>query len=162
MTTKRNHKQPVRGRPSKYRPCFDEMAKNLAEHGMIGKEIAHLFGISLRTLADWKTRHKSFADAIKKGNAIADGRVAMALYRRAVGYSHEGDIHVSVYQGQVSQTPLTKHYPPDTKACIFWLKNRQPKLWRDKPAIGVTAKGQTHQKAIVTITWGNADKGPDI
>ena len=25
-----------------------------------------------------------------------------------------------------------EHYPPDTTACIFWLKNRQPALWRDK------------------------------
>lgn len=156
MTKKKINRKPVRGRPSKYRPCFDEMAKNLAEHGMIGKEIAHLFGISLRTLADWKTRHKSFADAIKKGNAIADGRVAMALYRRAVGYSHEGDIHVSVHQGQVSQTPLTKHYPPDTKACIFWLKHRQPKLWRDKPEVETTSKVEIPQKATVNITWGQS------
>jgi hypothetical protein len=25
-----------------------------------------------------------------------------------------------------------RHYPPDTTACIFWLKNRRPDLWRDK------------------------------
>jgi hypothetical protein len=31
-----------------------------------------------------------------------------------------------------SLTPLTKHYPPDTTACIFWLKNRKPKEWRDR------------------------------
>ena len=24
--------------------------------------------------------------------------------------------------------------PPDTTAMIWWLKNRQPELWRDKPA----------------------------
>jgi hypothetical protein len=27
---------------------------------------------------------------------------------------------------------LTKHYPPDTTAAIFWLKNRRPSEWRDK------------------------------
>lgn len=31
-----------------------------------------------------------------------------------------------------SQTPLTKHYPPDTTACIFWLKNQKPKEWHDR------------------------------
>ena len=26
-----------------------------------------------------------------------------------------------------------KHIPPDTTAQIFWLKNRRPGTWRDKP-----------------------------
>jgi hypothetical protein len=25
-----------------------------------------------------------------------------------------------------------EHIPPDVIACIFWLKNRRPELWRDK------------------------------
>jgi len=25
-----------------------------------------------------------------------------------------------------------KQYPPDPTSAIFWLKNRQPKIWRDK------------------------------
>jgi hypothetical protein len=25
-----------------------------------------------------------------------------------------------------------EHYPPDTTAAVFWLKNRQPDKWRDK------------------------------
>ncbi len=28
--------------------------------------------------------------------------------------------------------PTIKHYPPDTTACIFWLKNRQRDKWRDR------------------------------
>jgi hypothetical protein len=31
-----------------------------------------------------------------------------------------------------SLTRLTKHYPPDTTACIFWLKNRKPREWRNR------------------------------
>lgn len=30
---------------------------------------------------------------------------------------------------------ITKEVPPDTTALIFWLKNRQPKNWRDKQQI---------------------------
>jgi hypothetical protein len=26
----------------------------------------------------------------------------------------------------------TQHYPPDTWACLFWLRNRQPQNWREK------------------------------
>lgn len=28
-----------------------------------------------------------------------------------------------------------EHYPPDTTAAIFWLKNRQPEKWRDRKEI---------------------------
>jgi len=31
-----------------------------------------------------------------------------------------------------------KYYPPDTKACIFWLTNRRPDLWSDKVRIDVS------------------------
>jgi hypothetical protein len=26
----------------------------------------------------------------------------------------------------------TRHYPPDTQACIFWLRNRRSQNWREK------------------------------
>ncbi|HKV99172.1 MAG TPA: hypothetical protein VJN96_05075 [Vicinamibacterales bacterium] len=29
-------------------------------------------------------------------------------------------------------TSVPKQFPPDTAAMIFWLKNRQPKRWRDR------------------------------
>jgi hypothetical protein len=32
----------------------------------------------------------------------------------------------------LNEVPYTERYPPDTAAAIFWLKNRQPKHWRDK------------------------------
>ena len=33
--------------------------------------------------------------------------------------------------------PYREVVAPDTTACIFWLKNRQPKEWRDKSEIEV-------------------------
>lgn len=33
--------------------------------------------------------------------------------------------------------PTIKHYPPDTVAGIFWLKNRQPDKWREKQEIAI-------------------------
>ena len=32
----------------------------------------------------------------------------------------------------------SKHYPPDTKAALRWLMNRQPALWRDRQEVNVT------------------------
>ena len=35
----------------------------------------------------------------------------------------------------VKLTEVTEEtLPPDTTAMIYWLKNRQPALWRDRPA----------------------------
>ena len=33
--------------------------------------------------------------------------------------------------------PYTQHYPPDTKAALRWLMNRQPALWRDRQEVDV-------------------------
>src|SRR5690606_12689348 len=76
-------------------------------------------------------KHPEFLESLTRGKAQADARVAEALFHRAIGYSHP-DVHVSNFQGQVTLTPLTKHYPPDTTAAIFWLKNRSRENWRDK------------------------------
>ena len=40
--------------------------------------------------------------------------------------------HLDVYKRQET-TVITKHIPPDTGAAAFWLKNRRPDKWRDKP-----------------------------
>jgi len=34
--------------------------------------------------------------------------------------------------------PYTKHYPPDTKAALRWLMNRQPAVWRDRQEVNMT------------------------
>ena len=54
-----------------------------------------------------------------------------SLYHRANGYSHP-DVDIKVIDGEIVQTELIKYYPPDATSAIFWLKNRQPKKWRDK------------------------------
>lgn len=49
---------------------------------------------------------------------------------RRLSAQHE----TGVIDDEVIRTPTMKYHPPDTTACIFWLKNRQPEQWRDKPA----------------------------
>ena len=34
--------------------------------------------------------------------------------------------------GKPVTVKYTEHYPPDTTALVFWLKNRQRGRWRDK------------------------------
>lgn len=119
------------GRPSKYKPEFVKQAEKLCRLGATDAEMADFFQVTLSTLSLWKVKHQEFSDSLKLGKEVADKRVEEALYNRALGYSHE-DTDIRVVDGTIMETPMIKHYPPDTTAAIFWLKNRKPDEWRDK------------------------------
>lgn len=78
-----------------------------ARDGLTNEEIADNCGISRETLNQWKHKFSDISDALKGGKEVADYRVENALYEAAVG-------------GNVT-------------AMIFWLKNRKPQSWREKP-----------------------------
>lgn len=121
-----------RGRPSAYQEEYVVWAEKLAKLGATDADLADAFGVTEVTVNTWKKRHADFSLALKRGKTLADAEVADRLYQRALGYSHPED-DIRVCDGTIVTTPTTKHYPPDTVACIFWLKNRRPDLWRDKP-----------------------------
>lgn len=119
------------GRPTDYREEFNEQAEKLCKLGATDKELADFFDVAESTLNLWKQEHPEFSESLKRGKVAADAEVASKLYHRAIGYEHP-DTHVSNYQGQITLTPLIKHYAPDPVAAIFWLKNRQRGKWRDR------------------------------
>jgi hypothetical protein len=121
-----------RGRPSKYKDEFPEQARKLCLLGATDKDLARFFGVQESTLNEWKKVHPEFSESLKAGKELADAVIAESLFHRAKGYSHP-EVHVSNYQGAITITPLVKHHPPDPTSMIFWLKNRRPDLWRDKP-----------------------------
>lgn len=121
-------------RPSKFQPEFIEQAAKLCKLGATDRELADFFDVAESTLNLWKLEYPEFSESLKRGKEEADARVEQSLYRRALGYSHDA-VHVSNYQGAVTLTPIVEHHPPDTTACIFWLKNRKPADWRDKQSV---------------------------
>ena len=127
------------GRPSKYKPEFVKQAEKLCRLGATDAEMADFFQVTLSTLSLWKVKHQEFSDSLKLGKEVADKRVEEALYNRALGYSHE-ETDIRVVDGAIMETPMIKHYPPDTTAAIFWLKNRRPDEWRDKRDFEHTGK----------------------
>lgn len=120
------------GRPSKWKDEFVEQALKLARLGATDKEAADFFGVKISTITKWKLEKAEFSTALKEGKIFSDANVASSLYHRALGYSHE-DVDIRVIDRKIVQTTIIKHYPPDTTAAIFWLKNRRPDKWRDKP-----------------------------
>lgn len=124
-------------RPSKFDPKFIEQARKLAELGATDREMADFFQVAESTLHLWKLQHPKFSESLKVGKDVADDRVEQSLYRRALGYSHDA-VKMHVIDGEVSTTAYVEHYPPDTTAAIFWLKNRRKGEWRDKTETEVT------------------------
>ncbi len=120
------------GRPTRYRAEYAEQASKLCKLGLTDKEMAKFFEVSESTLNNWKQSHPAFLESLKAGKDLADAEVAAKLFHRATGYEHPED-DIRAINGEIVITPTIKHYPPDTTAAIFWLKNRQPARWRDKP-----------------------------
>ena len=123
------------GRPTKFSKKSAEIALTMAEQGSTDDQISAVLKITKQTLNNWKKKHPKFFDSLKSKKLEADNRVTKSLYERANGYSHP-EVKVQWVNGddggQFETLDLIKHYPPDTTACIFWLKNRQPDKWREK------------------------------
>lgn len=139
------------GRPTKYKPEYNEQARKLCLLGATDEELADFFEVHVDSIYEWKKTHPEFADALKLGKRIADANVAEKLYKRATGYSHEAvKIFADPKTGAEMVVPYTEHYPPDTTACIFWLKNRDKERWRDKHETEVS--GKDGNSLVVEIT----------
>lgn len=97
-------------RPSKYEthvaPRLDEIA-DWVRNGATEKDVAERLGISERSFYEYKNEFSQFSQVLKKTRDAVDGEVENALLQSALS--------------------------GNTTAQIFWLKNRRPKKWRDKP-----------------------------
>ena len=87
------------------------LLRGWARDGLTDEQIAERIGITTRTLYNWKNYEVNgtypIRQALKSGKEVIDYAVESALLKKAM----EGD----------------------TTAMIFWLKNRRPDKWRDKP-----------------------------
>lgn len=122
---------PKGGQLSPYTPEYSERAHELALLGMTDSEIAENLGIAESTFHLWKKKHPELSESLRRGKAHTDAKVAKSLLLRALGYSHPA-VKIFNDEGAPLVVDYTEHYPPDTEAAKFWLRNRQPHLWRDK------------------------------
>ena len=136
MTEKKNlAEKKKRGRKSEYRIEYADQALKLCLLGATDKELSEFFSVSEQTLNKWKKDYPEFLESLKKGKNIADANVASRLYNRAIGYNCKAT-KFATSNGKITDSKeFIEHYPPDTTAAIFWLKNRQPEKWRDKKEV---------------------------
>jgi len=140
------------GRPSKYDSVDLARVEKLAKAGWTDIQMAEFFEVDVATWNRWKGVHEEFRESLKVWKDEADQRVERSLYERACGYSLPED-KIFNDNGTPLVVPTIKNHPPDTTACIFWLKNRKPEQWRDKVDHEMTGKdgGPIKSESSVTI-----------
>lgn len=116
-----------------------------ARDGLTDEQIAENIGIRRETLYDWKKKYSNISNALKKGKDVVDIQVENSLLNKAQGITKTIKKPIKVKKvtydngKRISEEEHIEYadeevfVPPDTVAQIFWLKNRKPDTWRDKP-----------------------------
>ena len=139
-------------RPTDYRQEYAEQARKLCLLGFTDKQLAVFFGVNESTINRWKDKYPEFCKSIKSGKVVADAQVAESLFKRATGIEVT-EVEVRDDGKKKVKRVTKKHIPPDPTAQIFWLKNRQPELWRDKPIV----ENSVHEAVPVQIVVQTVD-----
>ena len=135
------------------------LVTSYARDGLTRKEIAKKMGIGITTLYKWEKDIAEFRKALKNGREWADVTVENALFKSATGYTVtiKKPIKlrtVKVKDGTRYETEEIQyvdeqiHIRADKTAQIFYLKNRKPDVWNDRPQI---ADALTAAGPLVTI-----------
>jgi len=132
-------------KPKKKKPLYirydpnlhPELARALCLAGHTDEESIKYLQISKQTFYNWQNAHPEFRQAVQEGKAPVDDDVESALLKRALGYQDESTEIIGTDDGnggiKPKQVRKTRRFvPPDTVACIFWLKNRRPDRWLDE------------------------------
>ena len=130
------------GRPTKYREEFNELAYNYCLLGARDEDLARFFEVDISTITRWKHEQDGFYASIKSGKDEADALVAKSLFKRAIGYEFT-EVKKETSESGIKDTVTIKEVAPDTTAQIFWLRNRQPKLWTNKQEIDHTSSDRS-------------------
>ncbi len=110
-----------------------------ARDGLTDQQIAENIGISRSTLSLWKIKYSDISDTLKNNKEIVDRQVENALLRNALGFQEQEITEELIEDPKTGEKKLLpvkrvkKQFSGNTLAQMFWLKNRKPEVWRDKP-----------------------------
>lgn len=141
------------GRKSKYQTHVEPkllLIEAWARDGIIQEDIAKKLGVAMSSFSEYKNKYPELTEALKRGQEVVDVQVENALLKRAMGYRYdevtkeaarELDEETGEFKTIMVETKrVTKEVQPDVTAQIFWLKNRKPKVWRDKQDVELAGK----------------------
>lgn len=105
--------------------------------GATNKDLAAFFEVDRKVIERWREEHPHFGQAVARGKMIADAQVAESMFRQASGTCvvTKKKVFADPKTGKQTIVEYEETQPPNVVAGIFWLKNRQPAQWRDRPKI---------------------------
>lgn len=132
-------------------------------------------GISVSTLCEWKNKFPEFSEALKKGKEVADYIVENELFEscktRTVTVKKPIKLKKVMVDGKKRLEEERIEYaeeqvvvPANVTAQIFYLKNRKPDEWKDKPLIQTAALDEETpvddlSKALFDLSGGKHGTG---
>ena len=132
------------GRPTKLEERMIEQVFEMALLGLTDVQMAKVLGVSEVTFNDYKKKHPEFLKSLTQGKEDADGKVAKAMYKRALGLTITEDALTRDWD----VVQLRKELPPDTAAAKHWLANRQRNLWANNGETTI----KTDTPLVITLT----------
>lgn len=125
-----------------------------ARDGLSDEQIAAKMGISPSTFYVWLNKYTEISEAIKNGKAPVDYEVENTMLKTAKGHfvtvkkpmkvrtekrlrkkDKDGNEYETgvIVEEHIEYVDEQMYIPPNVTAQIFWLKNRRPDMWRDRP-----------------------------
>ena len=125
------------GKPVKWKNDNVNLVFKLACLGALDKHIADFFQVELQTVNKWKKEHPDFFEALERGRAKANAKVAESLYLNCI--DREVNVEeVHIYKGEVIKVQTKKFIQGDKWAQLKWLSLKAPELYSE------TLKGITN------------------
>lgn len=127
-----------------------DQLRQWAGEGLSDARIAGKAGVRPDTLRAWKKKFPQLAGALQHAGPVPDQdqQIENALLKKATGYTvdvskayklrrveYEDGKKVCEFE-ELAQGVDQVHVPADLSAQIFWLKNRMPGKWQEKPETG--------------------------
>ncbi len=136
---------------AKYKEWLTEdgilLLRSFARDGMTDEQIARRMGVNVSTLNRWKKEHFIIGEALNRAKELYDYEVVEALHGMTKGYKVTVKKHFKVKKTEYDPVTGKKKYeneelvcvddevyiPPNVTAQAYWLNNRMPEVWRQRP-----------------------------
>lgn len=117
-----------------------------ARDGLEDKELAKAMGVSTSTFYVWVKKYSELSEALTRGRGGAREQIENAVYKRALGYTttvkepmklrkryYNEKVGKMEELEEVQEVSREVHVPPDVKAAMLWLTNRNRDRWAEHP-----------------------------
>lgn len=119
-------------------------------------------GISVSTLCEWKNKFSELSEALKKGREVADYIVENELFEscktRTVTVKKPIKLKKVMVDGKKRLEEERIEYaeeqvvvPANVTAQIFWLKNRRPDKWKDRPVESIAENQKNDMQTLADL-----------